>query len=129
MGQTETESELTPRQDKAVIALLSSPTIEEAATSAGVSRSTIHRWLNEEGFREELRRRRNAIADAALDTFKVYVLRAVDTLSGLLDSENEKVRRLAAKDILEYVYRVREQQEIEARLVRLERRAPPVTAS
>ena len=120
MTQNESETALSPRQDKAILALLTTPTVEKAARTVDVSRGTLHRWLNEEHFRDELRRRRNAIADAALDTFKVYVLRSVDTLSGLLDSENEKVRRLAAKDILEYVFRVREQQEFESRLARLE---------
>ena len=123
MTQNETSTALSPRQDKAILALLTTPTVDQAARTAGVGRTTVHRWLNDEDFRDELRRRRTAIADAALDTFKVYVLRSVDTLSGLLDSENEKVRRLAAKDILEYVFRVREQQEIESRLARLERSA------
>ena len=120
MAQTETETSITPRQDKAITALLSAPTVERAAETAGVGRSTLHRWLIQAEFREELTRRRDAIVDAAMDTFKVYVCRAVDTLAKLLDSENEKLRRLAAKDILEYVFRVRELQDIERRVTKLE---------
>jgi len=64
--------------------------------------------------------RRDAIADAALDTFKTYILRAVDTLAKLLEAEDERVRRAAAKDIIDFTFRVRETQDIERRLSRLE---------
>ena len=118
MQQNET---LSPKQDKAIVALLSTPTVDGAAEIAGVNRSTVHRWLNEDEFRAELTRRRNEIADAALDAFKCYVFAAVEALAKLLESsDNEKVRRLAAKDVLDYVLKIRHAQEIEARLRKLE---------
>ena len=112
---------LSLKQDKAITALLSAPTVEKAAEVAGVGRSTIHHWLNREDFRAELTRRRNEIADAALDAFKCYVFAAVEALAKLLESsDNEKVRRLAAKDVLDYVLKIRHAQEVEERLRKLE---------
>ena len=120
MTRNETEKALTSRQNTAISALLTTPTVEQAAETAGVGRTTVFRWLNQPEFREELRRRRNEIVDCALDTFKVYVLRAVETLARLLDSEDEKVARLAAKDVLAFVLKTRELQELEGRLDKLE---------
>jgi len=47
-------------------------------------------------FKEELRARRRAVADAALDSLKTRVKKAVDTLDALLSGESESVRRSAA---------------------------------
>ena len=40
--------ELPPAQAKAVLALISHPTIRQAAEVAGVSERTLHRWLDED---------------------------------------------------------------------------------
>ena len=45
--------------------------------------------------------------------------RAVETLSNLLDSKNEKVKRMAAKNLLDHTQKLREQ-DIELRLTALE---------
>ncbi len=85
----------------------------------GGKRGTIHRWLrNSPEFREELDRRREEVVESALSSFKSYVLKAVATLGELLDSEDEKVRRAASKDILAHVLRVRESEAMQASLRR-----------
>ena len=48
--------------------------------------------------------------------------RAVETLSKLLDSKNEKVKRMAAKNLLDHTQKLREQ-DIERRLTELEQEA------
>ena len=111
MNRNKTGNELTARQKKGLAALVTTPTVEKAAVVAGVTRGTLHRWMNDPAFRDELTRRRNEIVDTALDTFKSYVLKAVSTLGGLLDSDDEKVRRAASKDILAFVMHVRESED------------------
>jgi|GEM_PF-482192 len=117
-----TERRISPKQGTLIAALITCPTIEQAATTAGISRTTAHRWTQQAAFREELQRRRDQIVDAALDVFRTHVLRAVTVLADLMGSENERIRRAAAKDVLDYVLRVRRLQEAETRLCQLEDR-------
>ena len=48
-------AKLTPKQEKAITALLAQPTIEAAAASLGINPATVHRWLQEPAFVEAYR--------------------------------------------------------------------------
>ncbi len=48
----DTAQKLTPKQEKAITALLSQPTIEAAAASLGINPATVHRWLQDPAFTE-----------------------------------------------------------------------------
>ncbi len=111
---------LTVKQGKLIAALLEHASVDKAATAAGVSRRTAFRWLAVPSFQEELWRRRNVLADAAADSLKLSVGKAITTLTGLMDSADEKVKRLAAKDVVGITLKLREQQELEARIRALE---------
>ena len=54
MSQNDTLTKLTPRQKRAIAALLAAPTIEAAARQAGISRKTLHRYLSLPAFRRAL---------------------------------------------------------------------------
>ena len=43
-------AKLTPKQEKAISALLGQPSIEAAAAAIGVNAATIYRWLHEPDF-------------------------------------------------------------------------------
>jgi hypothetical protein len=112
---------LTENQRRVIPFLLESPTVLEACRRARISPKTIYGWLHEcDAFREELRRRRSAVADAAFDGLKARIEEAVATLGALLQGERDSIRRAAAKDILELALRIKEVQEIEERIQRLE---------
>lgn len=56
---------ITPKQEKAIIALLQEPTIPKAAQAAGVGVRSVHRWLTEPEFSRAYRRaRRDAFSQA-----------------------------------------------------------------
>lgn len=48
---------LTARQGRAVLALINTPTVEDAAKRAGVSRGIIYVWLKDETFKVKASRR------------------------------------------------------------------------
>lgn len=56
MAATVTDkSELTHQQRQAILALLSAPTVTEAANRIGVRRETLSRWMRKPAFSEALR--------------------------------------------------------------------------
>lgn len=58
--------ELTPLQEKAIVALLNEPSVAAAARAAGCGERTLHQWLrSDERFRSEYKRhRRDAFSHA-----------------------------------------------------------------
>ena len=112
---------LTENQRRVLPFLVSAPSLTQACREAGIAPKTVYQWLHESpAFREALRNRRKAVADAALDSLKTRVEKAVDTLEDLLTCESDSVRRSAARDILDLALRLKENQEIEERLSKLE---------
>jgi response regulator RpfG family c-di-GMP phosphodiesterase len=81
-----------PRQQRAIIFLISCPKQEEACRGAGVTRETVHTWMKDPVFREELEEQREAVFSEALNTRKQSANQAVATLRNLLNSENESIR-------------------------------------
>ena len=112
--------ELTPRQYKAIEALLEAPTITAAAQAAGVARVTLYAWLKLEPFRNTLETARAAIYREGVDTLKGATGLAAGRLIELLDSRNENTRRLTAHEILTLAIRIDENQTLEKRLAALE---------
>jgi len=115
-------TELSDAQRRVLPFLLASPNITQACKKARITPKTVYAWLHEsDAFRNELRRRRKAIADAALDGLKARIEKAVETLEALLGAERESVRRSAARDILDLSLRLRAEDELEERIARIEK--------
>jgi hypothetical protein len=114
-------TELPPRQQKLISALVVEPEIRAAARAAGVGRTTAHRWLHQPAFHDELARRRDAALSNALDSFKVYATQAVTTLASLLSTNDERLRRQICNDILGHTLKIRELEDIERRMACLEK--------
>lgn len=117
-----TEEELTPRQQRLLVELVKNPDIQAAAKAAGVGRTSTYRWLKQPAFETELSRLRNLAMNEALSTVKAHTARAATELTGLLDTQDERLKRQICNDILTHAIRVREQEEIERRLTALERK-------
>lgn len=101
--------------------ILFSPTLEEARRKAKVSKGTLYAWLKDEAFKAELKRQRDEVVKDALDRLKLAMSRAVDGLIGLMGSQQPSLRRWVCKDIIEYVLKSIEIEEIEDRLDKVER--------
>jgi hypothetical protein len=99
-------------------------TIENAASAAGISRSTAHRRLNDPGFQDRLRAIRGDLVQRTAGILAAASTMAVKTLLSLQkESVAPNVRLGAARAILEIGSKMREAVEMEERFAVLERRA------
>ena len=112
--------ELTARQSKAIAAILEAPSVEAAARTAGVAKSTLYEWIRQDPFRLALEAARGDIYREGIDTLKGAARKAAGRLIELLDSRNENTRRLTAREILALSMKIDETQTLEKRLTAIE---------
>jgi hypothetical protein len=101
--------------------LVAGATRAKAAAKAGISIRTLERWVVEPGFRLELDAARRAAFNEGLNVLRGAVVRAVETLAELMNSQHEAERRHAASELLSFAFRAHEAGELEARLAALEK--------
>lgn len=118
-------SALSPRQQRAISALLSAKTVSGAAKAAGVGERTVFTWLRDPGFRAALSVAEGELIDQAVRRLMRLQDTAIDTIEQVLgDTEaSQAVRLKAAQMVLETVLRLREQRDTEQRLSALEQAA------
>ena len=115
------KAELTPKQEKALLAIIETGTIEGAAVKVGISRASIYNWLKEEPFKVRLDRERKIIFDEAVGLIKVASKRSAAVIVDLLSHKDPTTRRLAAKDLLSFAIKAVELGDVEDRLDRIEK--------
>ena len=116
---------LTPRQKRAIKALLAEDTIAEAAKSAAVSQRSLYRWLQEdELFQEQLHKAQDRAIDGAISRLSGEARAAAATLAEIHRDREvaAAVRVQAARAVLSEIMKLREQRELAERLERLEDR-------
>lgn len=115
---------LSAKQEKAIAALLETPTTRAAAQAAGVSEATIWRWLADEAFASVYRNARAKALENTLSALQAAGADAVRALREVMNDADAKgsERVSAAKAIIELGLRGREVLETEARLADLEAR-------
>ncbi len=115
-------AELSPKQHKALAALLTEPTITAAAQKAGIAERTLHGWLQEPAFRDEYRRlRREALGQAMARLQNVSSAMVAVLLQLAADKQTPaSVRFQAASKVLELGIKWAETEDIEQRLAALE---------
>jgi hypothetical protein len=119
-GQKRT-STLSLRQERMIVAILQSRTIEEAVKAARISRTIFYQWLNDdERFRSELQARRQAVFESHLHDLKAVMGGAVAELNRLLGSKDERIRLGAVRTSLDAGMRANEQLDFMDRLEALE---------
>ena len=113
--------ELTPRQQAAIPHLVVAKSTKEGCKRARISRKTFYEWLKDPAFTKEVKVQREMVIAEALENLKGAMTTAVETLVTLLDTAtNDSLKRLIAKDILEYSLKAREQEELLQRIEWLE---------
>ena len=113
---------MTPKMQKALLALLTNPTKEKAATAAGITSKTLRKFLDDPEFQTEYRKAvSELIADAAAQA-KQSLSPALCCLREVMEdaAQNGQVRVSAARSILEYGLKLTEQADILTRLTELE---------
>jgi hypothetical protein len=122
LEMSDSTQELEPKKEAAIIALLSSRNIEEAAQAAGVDSRTIYRWLKEPAFDAEYRTAKRTAYGQALARLHQMATAAVSTIAKIMVDQGTpaSVRLRAADSVLAHVEKGIELQDIEARVAELE---------
>ena len=111
---------LTRKQDAAIGALLSQPTISAAARSVGLGEATLRRWLKEPDFLGAYRATRRDALEHCVALLQKTGSAAVEALQQSLQATSEGVRLRAACAILDYSMKGAELLDLEARVAVLE---------
>lgn len=113
---------MSPKQQKALLALLTQPTRERAASAAGVSPKTLRRYMESPEFQREYRAAFSSLVSDAARQAQQTLSPALTTLRQIMeDSEqNGQIRVSAARSLLEFGLKATEQLDIMERLTALE---------
>ena len=119
--QNDKKTKLTERQLKAIPLIVASPTYTEGCMKARLSRTTFYEWLKKSEFKAELDRQRNEVAAEAFGVLSQSLTKAVETLIGLLDNKDDRLKRLTAKDVIDFIIRHKENEDLDKRLTEVEK--------
>src|SRR6187402_1308203 len=89
------------REEAAIAALLAEPTIEAAATKAGIGESTLLRWMAEPEFKTRYRAARRQVVECAIGRLQQVATEAVAALSRNLTCGIPAVEVGAARTVLD----------------------------
>ena len=122
MSETKENSKLTNRQLKAIPHIVSSPTYTKGCKKAKINKTTLYKWLKEPQFKAELDRQRNEVVSEAFGILSQSLTQAVEAVVSLLDNKDNRLKRLAAKDVIDYMIRHKENEDLDERLTEVEKR-------
>lgn len=110
------------KQELALQAVISHPTLKEAALAAGVSETTLWRYMQDESFSRRLREARRDAINHAVIRLQRSSSDAVTVLRELMMKHDApaSARITAARTILDYSIRAVEIDELNARIDQLE---------
>ena len=91
------ETSLTERQRDALPSLAAFPNAAQAARAAGVSRATLYNWLQNDSFRAEITRLREAHVQLANEELQSLRMRASQVFREAMDQEKMSYRISAAR--------------------------------
>jgi len=116
------DQKLTPKQEKAIIALLLEKTIQDAAKRVGVTDGTLRRWMGDQIFKTAYTQARAEATSQSMARIQGACTKAVDTLIEIMDDREKppSTRVSAAKTVLEMAVKATELDVIETRLSALE---------
>ena len=114
---------LTPRQKKAIVALLSSSSVNQAAELAKIGARTIYRWLStDDNFVNELHLAQTNAIDQAVRRLVGELDANIETMKSIRDdlSLHTSVRLRAARSLEIALLRWWEVRDVDERITRLE---------
>ncbi len=116
---------LSPKQEKAILALLQEPTIAKAAASAGVGNRSLVRWLTQDDFSRAYRKARREAFSQAIGLTQHYAPLAVNTLATIMADKTapSHARVTAASTLLKFGREGIELDDLAARVEALENAA------
>ena len=111
---------LSEKQIIAIQALMRSRSYTEAAAAAGIGRTTLYRWLQNDLFKAELSKQKNELIERSSRKLAGALDQAVNVLIDLLEAKQPNIRRLAAGNLIDYCLKTADITDIEKRLKALE---------
>jgi hypothetical protein len=108
------------REEVALAALLTEPTIATAAGKAGISESTLLRWLADPDFKARYRDARWQVVEHAVSRLQQATSEAVDTLQRNLSCGVPATEISAAKAVLDFAVKGVELVDLAERIEHLE---------
>lgn len=91
-----------PEQEKSIIALISGKSINAAAKSADVDKSTLYRWMSDSEYNLEYTNARAQVYRDSTQSLMKGIGKAASTLTDLMEhADNDNVRLQAAKTLLD----------------------------
>ncbi len=120
----EASVKLSPKQEKAISALLAHPTIEAAAEALKINPATIYRWLQESAFDDAYRTaRREAVAVAIGRLQQVSGAMVAVLVNVAADKKTAAGTRVAAASkVIDLAIKAVELEDLQARIAALEER-------
>ena len=114
------ETPLTFRQQSAIPTIAAAPSIAQAARDSGIGERTIHRWLEDEDFRDELTRVRQEQADFASRELQGLLMRGVEVLSEAMNHPDIAVRIRATRCAFSFAPQIVDLEKLKADVQALE---------
>jgi DNA-binding MurR/RpiR family transcriptional regulator len=106
--------------EKALVALLETSTVAEAAKHAGLSEATIYRLLSDDDFQTEYRKTRRALVEKAVGQIQTATSKAVEALTKNLTCGTPSAEIRAAQIVMEMAHKGIEMTDILERLDAIE---------
>lgn len=115
-------SKLKRKYEVAISALMTEPTIKEAAHKSGLSETTLHRYLKAPEFQKVFREAKAELLGQTTARLQSSAALAIDTLEDVMRNKKAvaMARVTAAKTVLEFVYKSHEQEQVIERIEQLE---------
>ena len=116
-------SRLTPKQEEAILALMTNQGVDNAARSIGIGPRTLYRWMNEPAFDAAYRKARRAAFGPGTARLQQASSAAVTTMLKILvePTAPASTKLRAADMVLTHGARAIELEDVEARVSALER--------
>jgi len=122
MQEIAENGKVTAKQEKAIIELLNptNKSVSGIAKKLNIGERTIHSWLKQPVFKEALCNARKELIKDSLNKLKESLGEAVNVINGLMHSDKEMVSLKASQLVIDYNLKLREDEDFEERLSRLE---------
>lgn len=119
---TQNSTKISPRQQRAIEALLTERTLQDAARQGGVSRRTLYRWLKQPEFINALREALDSRRNLAVAQLEALLEASLEVLANALRGQDARLALRAALGLLGHYDSLAEFLDLAQRVAMLEQK-------